>query len=69
MYIIVIFVKCNIMDTIILEKPDYKTIRVSTKNYEKLVTYGKYSDSMDTIIGNILCQLSNPDFKKTEVKK
>ena len=57
------------MDTIILEKPDYKTIRVSTKNYEKLVTFGKYSDSMDSIIGNILHQLSNPEFIRTGVKK
>ena len=57
------------MDTIILEKPDYKTIRVSTKNYEKLITFGKYSDSMDSIIGNILHQLSNSDLQNTEVKK
>ena len=56
------------MDTIILEKPDYKTIRVSTKNYEKLISFGKYSDSMDSIIGNILHQLSNPELKRTEVK-
>jgi hypothetical protein len=52
-----------------IEKPNYKTIRVSTKNYEKLISFGKYSDSMDSIIGNILCQLSNSDFKNTEVKK
>lgn len=55
--------------TIILEKPDYKTIRVSTKNYEKLTTFGKYSDSMDSIIGNILHQLSDPESKTTVVKK
>ena len=57
------------MNTIVLEKPDYKTIRVSTKNYEKLITFGKYSDSMDSIIGNILHQLSDPEFKMTEEKK
>ena len=51
------------MNTIILEKPDYKTIRVSTKNYEKLITFGKYSDSMDSIIGNILHQLCDPELK------
>ena len=51
-----------------IEKPIYKTIRVSTKNYEKLISFGKYSDSMDSIIGNLLHQLSNPDFKNTEVK-
>lgn len=53
--------------TTMIEKPDYKTVRVSTKNYEKLISFGKYSDSMDSIIGNILYQLSsNPEFKKTE---
>lgn len=55
--------------TVMIEKPKNKTLRVSTKNYEKLISFGKYSDSMDSIIGNILCQLSNPDIKNTEVKK
>ncbi|MGI9009635.1 MAG: DUF7557 family protein [Nitrososphaeraceae archaeon] len=43
----------------ILEKPDFKTIRVTAKTYEKLIAEGKYSDSMDEIINRILNRISN----------
>lgn len=47
------------MDSI-LEKPDYKTVRISTRNYERITKFGKYQETMDEIITKVL--------EKVEVK-
>ena len=41
------------------EEKSIKNIRVTNTTYQKLVAFGKYSDSMDEIINRILIQLQN----------
>ena len=47
---------------------DSRTIRISKNNYEKLVSQGKYKDTVDSILSKILEQneksgLGNPEIK------
>jgi hypothetical protein len=67
-YIIIVSFILNTMDTI-LQKPEFKTIRLSTKNYARITQFGKYEETMDEIVNRILNQIENtgsgvPDIKK-----
>jgi predicted CopG family antitoxin len=44
---------------ILSEEKSTKTIRITNRTYQKLVSFGKYSDSMDEIISRLLSQLQN----------
>ena len=52
----------------ILEKPDFKTVRLSTKNYSRITRFGKYQETMDHIVDRILNQIENTELGNPETK-
>ena len=54
---------------IILEKPDYKTIRLSAKNYGRITQFGKYQETMDQIVERILNQIETTGSEVPNIKK
>lgn len=44
---------------IVSDEKSTKTIRVTNKTYQTLVSLGKYTDSMDEIINRVLSQTQN----------
>jgi hypothetical protein len=51
-----------------LEKPDFKTVRLSTKNYGRITKFGRYQETMDQIIDRILNQFENIGLGNLEIK-
>lgn len=42
------------MATTMLEKPEFKTIRLSFENYKRIAKFGGYHETMDDIVSKIL---------------
>ena len=66
--IIVVSIIQKLMNTTILEKPDFKTVRLSTKNYGRITKFGKYQETMDQIVDRILNQFENTELGNPETK-
>jgi hypothetical protein len=45
---------------ILSDEKSIKTIRITNKTYQTLVSLGKYTDSMDEIINRVLSEVQNP---------